>query len=57
MDRVGSTRRLLLRKDFKDRAAATKVKARVDHFQLVDLSGLIASLGRGHVTNVISLDT
>ena len=41
----GRSRRLLLHKDFKDRAATTKAKAkaRVDHLQVADISGLIAS--------------
>ena len=51
----GRSRRLLLRKDFRDKAVATKAK--VDHFQVADLSGLTTSLGRGHVTTAISLDT
>ena len=53
----GRSRRLLLRKDFKDRAATTKAKAKVDHLQVVDLSRLTASLGREYVTIAISLDT
>ena len=52
----GKSRRLLICKDFKDRATTTKAKVRVDHFQVADLSGLTISLGRGHVTTAISLD-
>ena len=51
----GRSKRLLPRKYFKDRAVATK--ARVDHLQVVDLSRLIASQGRGHVSIAINLDT
>ena len=53
----GSSRRLLLRKGFKDRIAAIKAKARVNHLQMTDISGLTASHGRDHVTISISLDT
>ena len=53
----GRSLRLLLYKDFRDGAATTKAKARVNYFQVVDISRLIASLGRGYVTIAISLDT
>ena len=53
----GRSKRLLLRKYFKDRVVATKAKARADHLQVVDLSRLIASHGRGHVSIAINLDT
>ena len=53
----GRSRRILLRKDFKDRAVAIKAKARVDHLQVVDISRLTASQGSGHVTILFSLDT
>ena len=36
----GRSRRLLLRKDFRDRAAAIKAKAKDDHLQVADISGL-----------------
>ena len=36
----GRSRRLLLCKDFRDKGAATKAKARADQLQVVDLSGL-----------------
>ena len=39
----GRSKRLLLHKDFKDRAATTKAKARVDHLQVADISVLTAS--------------
>ena len=54
---LGRSRRLLLRNDLRDRAVATKAKARVDHLQVVDLSGLTANQGRGHASIAISLDT
>ena len=39
----GRSRRLLLCKDFKDKAATTKAKARSNQLQVVDLSGLTAN--------------
>ena len=53
----GKSKRLLLRKDFKDEIVATKAKARADHHQVADLSGLTTSQGRGHVSIAISPDT
>ena len=53
----GRSRRLLLCKDFRDKAAAIKAKAKDDHLQEADISRLTASQGRGHVTIAISLDT
>ena len=55
----GRSRSILLHKDFRDKAAATKAKARarVDHLQVTDLSGLTTSLGREYVTTAINLDT
>ena len=53
----GRSRRLLLRKGFRDRIAAIKAKARVNHLQMADILGLTASQGRDHVTIAISLDT
>ena len=53
----GRSRRILLCKDFRDRAAAAKVKARADHLQVADLLGLTASQGKRHVSIAISLDT
>ena len=52
----GRSRRLLLCKDFRDKAVVTKAKVRVDHLQVADISGLIANQGKGHVTIAISLD-
>ena len=54
---LGRSRRFLLRKDFRDSVAATKAKAKVDHLQVADISRLIASKGKDHVTIAISLDT
>ena len=53
----GGSRGLLLRSGFKDRATASKAKARADHLQVADLSGLTASQGKGHASIVIILDT
>ena len=53
----GRSKRLLLHKGFRDRAAALKAKARVDHLQVTNISRLTANQGRGHVTIAISLDT
>ena len=53
----GRSKRLLLRKDFRDRVTATKTKAKADYLQVADLSGLTASQGRDHVTIAINLDT
>ena len=53
----GRSRRLLLLKDFRDKAAATKAKARVDHLQVAYLLGLTIGLGRKYVIITINLDT
>ena len=53
----GRSKRLLLRQDFKDRVVTIKAKAKDDHLQVADISGLIANQGRAHVTIAISLDT
>ena len=53
----GRSRRLLLNKDFRDRAAVIKAKAKDDHLQVVDISRHRASQGRGHVTIAINLNT
>ena len=39
----GRSRGLLLRRGFKDRAAAIKAKVRVNHPKIGDTSGLLAS--------------
>ena len=53
----GRRRTLLLRKDFRERVVAIKAKAKDDRLQVVDISELIASQGRGHVSIAINLDT
>ena len=40
----GRSRRILFHKDFKDKVATTKAKAKTDHLQVVDLSRLTISL-------------
>ena len=50
----GRSRRFLLHKDIRDRAAANH--ARADNLRMADLLGLTASQGRGHVSIAISLD-
>ena len=47
----------MLRKVFKDRAMATKAKARINHPKMGDTSGLLANQGREHVSNATNLDT
>ena len=51
------SRRLLLHTDLKDRAVATKSKAKVNHLRVGDTSRLLASQGRECVSIVTSLDT
>ena len=51
------SRGLLLREGFKDRAAATKAKAKINHPKMGDTLGLLASQGRGHVSIATSLGT
>ena len=51
------SRGLLLREGFKDRVTTIRVKARISYPKMVDTLGLLASKGRGHVSNAISLDT
>ena len=55
----GRSIRLLLYKDFRDSAIAikVKVKAKGDHLQVEDISGLTTRQGRGHVTIAINLET
>ena len=52
-----SSRRLLLRTDLRDKAAATRAKAKVNHSGVGDTSGLLASQGRERVYIVTSLET
>ena len=47
----------LLRVGFRDRAAATKAKAKISQPKMGDTLGLLASQGRGHVSIATSLDT
>ena len=51
------SRGLLLREGFNDRATTIKVKDRISYPKMVDTLGLLASKGRGHVSNATSLDT
>ena len=46
------SRRLLLCEGFRDRAAIIKAKARIGHPKMGDISGLLASKGRGHATGM-----
>ena len=48
---------LLLRKGFRDRAAAIRAKARVNHPKMGDTSRLLANQGRGHFSIATNLDT
>ena len=48
---------LLLRKGFRDRAAAIRAKARVNHPKMGDTSRLLASQSRGHFSIATNLDT
>ena len=51
------SRGLLLREGFKDRATATRAKAKISHPKMGDTSGLLASQSKGHVSIATSLDT
>ena len=53
----GRNRGVLLRKDFKDKAAAIRAKARVDHPKMGDILGYLANQCREHVFIATSLDT
>ena len=48
---------LLLREGFKDRAAATRAKARISHPRMGDTSGLLASQGRKRVSSATNSNT
>ena len=52
----GKSRGFLLREDFKDRAVATRAKARISHPKMGDTSGLLASQGRECVSSATNLD-
>ena len=52
----GRSIRLLLRTDFKDRAVATKARAKVNHRGVGDTSKLLASQGRERVSVTTGLD-
>ena len=47
----------MLRMDLRDRAVATKAKAKVNHSRVGDTSGLPASRGRERVSILTNLDT
>ena len=51
------SRGLLLRKGFRDKAAATRAKAKISHPKMGVTSGLLASQCRECVSSVTSLDT
>ena len=51
------SRGLLFREGFRDRAAATRAKARISHPKMGGTSGLLASQSRKCVSNATSLDT
>ena len=51
------SRGLLLREGLRDKATATKAKAKISHPKMGDTSGLLASQGRECVSNATSLDT
>ena len=48
---------VLPRKGFKDKAAAIRAKARVNHFKVRDISGHLANKCREHVSIATSLET
>ena len=51
------SRGLLLREGFRDRAAATGAKDKINHPKIGDTLGLLTSQGRGHVSIATILDT
>ena len=51
------SRGLLLREGFRDKAVATRAKARISLPKMGDTSMLLASQGRKHVSSATSLDT
>ena len=52
----GRSRRLLLRKGFKDKSVTIKAKARVNRPKMGKTIDLLDKLGRGHVSISTSLD-
>ena len=53
----GKSRGHLLHRGFRDKVAAIRAKARVNHPKIGDTLGLLASQGRGHVSIATNLDT
>ena len=53
----GKSRGLMLHEDFREKAVATKAKARISHPKMRDTSGLLANQGRECVSSATSLDT
>ena len=51
------SRGLLLHEGFRDRAEATRAKARISHPKVGDTSRRLANQGRECVSNVTNLDT
>ena len=51
------SRGLLLRGGFRDKAAATRAKAKISHPKMGETSGLLANQGRGHVSIATILNT
>ena len=52
----GRSRGLLLRRVFRDKTMVIRAKARVNHPKMRDISRLLASQGRGHVSIATGLD-
>ena len=52
----GRNRGVLLHKGFKDRVAAIRAKARVDHSKVGDILGHLVSQCKEHVSIATSLD-
>ena len=53
----GRSRKLLLHTNLRDKAMATRAKAKFNHSRVGDTSRLLASQGREHVSIVTSLET
>ena len=51
------SRGLLIHEGFRERAAATRAKARISYLKMRDTLGLLANQGREYVSNDTSLDT
>ena len=54
---LGKKRRTSTRKGFRDKVAANRAKARVNHPRVGETLRILASQGRGHVSIATSLDT